>query len=737
MRINHNISALKANNQLNKTNKLLDASLEKLSSGFRINSAADDSAGLAISEKMRTQISGLEQASRNASDGISVIQTAEGALVEVESMLQRMRELAVQSANGTYTTEDRIAIQAEIDQLNDEITRISETTEFNTMTLLNGNIDRKTYSSDNRVSVVSLSDTVSVGDYGIKIIQDARQAVIVGRATAFEGTTTERKITDKEAGSININGESVIVNEGDTIDEVFEKIRNACDNVDVNVFASNFLDSDPSVPSTTDNLEMAGYTTKPFEKGDRLVFVSREYGSNEKINIYCDRPELCDLLGLTIKGASATGFDAKAELVLKADNTNSLFENTTTLSVKGNKVTVSDSNNFSMVIEVEPGTVGSAYKDAKIKGPNDLIESGYPPHTMMIGDYGVTIVQDARQAVAVGNITEFANMTDEVGEDASITINGTTVTINATDTIQTVYTNILNACTTEGIKLETIASDARPSTSENQDMAGYDSDATLAAGERLLFVSDGYGSSEEITIECDNETISKIFGFTTSPNKIEAKGYDVQAQLAKKNNTSESIAATISTTGNSITVTDEDGIAVTVPDVTMKVGTSYSDVMVISPTLAATQSSVDYPSVDIVVSVLDAGPMDLQIGANEGQIMSVRIPKVTPQTLGVDKINIGTADGAQEAITLLDTAINTVSAIRSKLGAYQNRLEHSISNIDVTAENMTESLSRIEDVDMAEEMAEYTQKNVLAQAGTAMLSQANQRPQTILSLIQQ
>jgi flagellin len=130
MRINHNIAALKANNQLAKTNKILDGSLEKLSSGYRINSAADDSAGLAISEKMRTQISGLDQASRNASDGISVIQTAEGALIEVESMLQRMRELAVESANGTYTADDRDAIQAEIDQLNQEIQRISDTTEF-------------------------------------------------------------------------------------------------------------------------------------------------------------------------------------------------------------------------------------------------------------------------------------------------------------------------------------------------------------------------------------------------------------------------------------------------------------------------------------------------------------------------------------------------------------------------------------------------------------------------------
>lgn len=531
MRINHNISALKANNQLARTNSLLDESLEKLSSGFRINSAADDSAGLAISEKMRTQISGLDQASRNASDGISVIQTAEGALVEVESMMQRMRELAVQSANGTYTTSDRVAIQAEIDQLNEEINRISETTEFNTMTLLDGNIDRKSYSSDTSVKLVSLSDSVAVGDYGVNITQDARQAVVVGAKTEFDSSsvviipTTERQITKDEVGSININGEEIIVSKDETIDEVFQKIRDACDNVDISVFAADTAEIVAGTqPSLTDNLDAAGYTSKSFEEGDTLVFVSKNYGSNQSIKIFCDNTDLCKILGLTINGAESKGYDAKATLTIKPTN-DSLFENTATVSVSGNKVTVSDRNDFSMVFEVEPGTVKTEFKDASIP-----------------------------------------------------TANGTLVDSDITD---------------------------------------------------------------------DGDTAS------------------------------------------------------------------------------------------ITVSVLDAGPMDLQIGANEGQTMSVTIPKVTPATLGIDKINIGTATGAQEAITLLDKAINTVSSIRSKLGAYQNRLEHSISNLDVSSENMTESLSRIEDVDMADEMANYTQKNVLAQAGTSMLAQANQRPQSILSLLQQ
>ena len=136
MIINHNIPALNTYNKLSYTNVSMGKSLEKLSSGLRINRAADDAAGLAISEKMRSQIRGLEQATRNAQDGISLIQTAEGALNETHAILQRMRELAVQAANGTYTSADRNEIQKEINQLRDEIDRIANTTEFNQKKLL-------------------------------------------------------------------------------------------------------------------------------------------------------------------------------------------------------------------------------------------------------------------------------------------------------------------------------------------------------------------------------------------------------------------------------------------------------------------------------------------------------------------------------------------------------------------------------------------------------------------------
>ena len=139
MIINHNMNALNAHRNMNINNTNAGKSMEKLSSGLRINRAGDDAAGLAISEKMRGQIRGLTQSSRNAADGISMIQTAEGALNETTNILQRMRELAVQAGNDTNTTSDRAEIQKEIDALTEEVDRIANNTEFNTQKLLNGN----------------------------------------------------------------------------------------------------------------------------------------------------------------------------------------------------------------------------------------------------------------------------------------------------------------------------------------------------------------------------------------------------------------------------------------------------------------------------------------------------------------------------------------------------------------------------------------------------------------------
>ena len=180
MRINTNVSAIVSNNALQKAQDALSSSIQRLSSGYKINSSADDPAGCAISEKMRVQIRGLDQAKNNTTDGISVINTAEGAIVEIQSMLTRLKELTVQAANDVNSDDEREAIQQEIDNVNQEIDRISEQTEFNTQPLINGNLSRRVYSDLQGVNQLSVSDSYTAGVYGITVTEDARQAIAVG-----------------------------------------------------------------------------------------------------------------------------------------------------------------------------------------------------------------------------------------------------------------------------------------------------------------------------------------------------------------------------------------------------------------------------------------------------------------------------------------------------------------------------------------------------------------------------
>lgn len=486
MRINHNISALKINNILNGNDNALTKSLQRLSSGYRINCAADDAAGLAISEKMKTQIAGLNQASRNASDGISVIQTAEGALIEVEEMLQRMRELAVQASNGTCTDEDRSTLQDEVVQLKEEINRISTTTEFNTKKLLNGTIDRRSYSDDANVSLVSLSDSVGVRSYSMNIGAEPSQAMV---RTNLHGNSAPSD------GTIFINDQAIDIAAGDDLNAIIGKISTGCGS-GVEVFLTNNTPN-PDAPAGFDTISVSEANadiTNSF-----LTLVNTDYGKDSKLEVACSNSDLANMLGITGNGVSATGTDTSVELYFTGDANfpDSGFERTATVFVDGDYVSVKDRDGFEMKFNVAEGFTG-----------------------------------------------------------------------------------------------------------------------------------------------------------------------------------------------------------------------------------------------DVTVTVLKAGPMTLQIGANEGQTMEVRIPRIDTVSLEITDADISTQSGAMESITTFDKAVSIVSAARAKMGAYQNRLDHAINSLDTSAENLTEALSRIQDTDMASEMATYSQLQVLVQAATSMLSQANERPQNVLNLLQ-
>ena len=243
MVVQHNLQAMNANRMLNVTTGSQSKSAEKLSSGYRINRAADDAAGLTISEKMRKQIRGLDQASSNAEDGVSAVQTAEGALTEVHSMLQRMNELAVQASNGTNSEDDRKAIQDEIEQLTTEIDRVAETTKFNETYLLKGDADGAT-----------TTKTINAHDAGLK-----------GTLTDAGTGTAKFKVTLADGDKVTIGGKEYEIDSTSTTSSTL-KITDAA-----NTAASFGVAATPATKATT-TIDLTGWTT-----GDTIKVGGTEY----------------------------------------------------------------------------------------------------------------------------------------------------------------------------------------------------------------------------------------------------------------------------------------------------------------------------------------------------------------------------------------------------------------------------------------------------------------------------
>jgi flagellin len=449
MIINHNITALNTHRQLSSNTAATSKSIEKLSSGLRINRAGDDAAGLAISEKMRGQIRGLDMASKNAQDGISLIQTAEGALNETHSILQRVRELSVQASNDTNTSDDRAEIQKEIGQLVSEVDRIGSTTEFNTKKLLDG------------------------------------------------GAAVSATVTGVNAAQIEVLG------------------------------------------GTADT-----------------------------------------------KVASAVALTAWTSAT--ADNT--------------------------------------------------------------------------------ATTATFATNSTALAAASKVTLNGVSFSFDATNTVQ----NALDTINDANIGVT----------------AGY----TTAGA--ITFTSTTLGSKSELSISGEGGSFAGALAGIT-------EGADASVTI---------------TAGDAYKA---DGNTITILDGTAE-GLQFN---VSGATGAAT------------VTVASNGGLNMQIGANENQSMYVSVGDMRASALGISNVDVTTKELAGNAITILDKAIKSVSGERSKLGAYQNRLEHTINNLNTSSENLTAAESRVRDVDMAKEMMNQTKNSILAQAAQAMLAQANQQPQGVLQLL--
>ena len=576
MVVQHNLTAMNSNRMLGLTTASQAKSTEKLSSGYKINRAADDAAGLSISEKMRKQIRGLTQASLNAQDGISAVQTAEGALTEVHDMLQRMNELAVKASNGTMSEDDRSYVQNEIDQLVTEIDRVSETTKFNETYLLKGAGDKSaTVKADATIGTTSSEATVTAAKGNIY-----SGTIASGLASGTEDTAT---VTYKDAEG-NTRTKEVTFKAGADAEATAKNLAKAIE----------------------DDKDLGRIFNASADKSGKLTVESKLNGNKTDDSKNA-------VTGITFKSTAGA---------LKTDITGA-----TTEAATGESVTFTLTNKA---------------------GANQLQDGN------SITIDGKTYTYDSNKASTTDDANTFKSLDDLqklLGDDYKVSVE-----ITATKTSQ----------------------------KWKVDPTGGAS-AAIKDGDEVV-------TTEKTDLAAASKT--SALGTITATN-----GTNAFTDVAKP---------TGNTAGTQVTYTDK----VITLNIARKAAVETSDALTLS----------------------------LQVGADstDENKISVDIESMGAKSLGIDGLKVdGTnSTNADNAIDTIAAAIQKVSTQRSSLGAVQNRLEHTINNLDNVVENTTSAESQIRDTDMATEMVKYSNNNILAQAGQAMLAQSNQSNQGVLSLLQ-
>ena len=587
MTINTNVVSLNSQRNLSLSGGSLATSMQRLSSGLRVNSAKDDAAGLAIAERMNANTKGLAVAARNANDGISLAQTAEGALGKVGDMLQRMRELAVQSSNATNSTSDREALQAEVSQLRSEIDRVAKTTSFNGQKLLEG---------------------------------------------SFSGA-------------------------------VFQVGANSGDNITV------------------------GALTKATANGLGNV----EFGSSQS---------------KTLKAADIQDIDKVLQGVK--------------INVGGTEHTLDDIKVASSGEERLGQIVSAINAKTADTGVTAFLEKG-----ANAGEYQISMKSDSNQAVAVsglGSLNKAAGETEVkafaqaeldaldaqiAGFKAGTYADGAAVLAGKTDMVDAAE-DLLAKLPGFDTDVATTAGAADPS-------AAKDLATAIAAFDALADTAfeDAGGAFDQTKFDAALKTLTDAVGVAMAADDTKAVTTDLEkATLAALQLNDKSTFAEVNTVVSTLNAAR----------------TAYGDTTALPQiTLSATLDNTSTKE-----EVL-AGVKELQ-SAVDTLGLSVSGTEVTKHK-GIDSLDIGTQAGAWEAIKQIDSAIDQVNAARGDLGALQTRFEKTVENIDIQNENITAARGRIVDADFATETANLSRAQILQQAGTAMVAQANQLPQNVLSLL--
>ena len=651
--INTNVASLNSQRSLNMSQTSLATSLQRLSSGLRINSAKDDAAGLAISDRMNSQIRGLNQATRNANDGISLAQTAEGDLEQISNNLQRMRELAVQAGNATNSASDRQALNAEVQSLASEIDRVAQNSSFNGTKLLDGSFVAQNFQIGANGTA---NDRLAITGIG-----SARTTALGGTGTSYAATKTGSATTTAlAAGDLTLNGfqvgaSSLGTGPGQSAASAFSIAA-----------AINGISSNSGVTATANSNVVTGSAATAF------TAIAANTFSINGINV-----------GAVAAGTTAAGQGANVAAAINAIATQTGVNASASATTGALTLTAADGRDISIGLNGAAAgvTAGAQTTAAAAAKTAFLNQTGFA--TGVVGTQGTVGISATTSSTGVlGAFTAGGAETGgTAGYNTLITLTGTSDTVVITDAV------------------------AASGTGDRATMAT----ALTTAG----FAADG-DTVGGFTISWNGATslANALAGTGGSLSFSRADG-DNFTTVVSKTGTGTTTATAAFATGTSPTTNGVTAVAATTGVATANHGTV---------TLSSTNSD------GIVWGGAHAAYAGLAASGTQGATVSSTVASIA-------SVNVLTAAAATSALSAIDGALATVSGARVSLGSYQNRFASVVSSLQTTSENLSASRSRIVDADFAAETANLTRAQILQQAGTAMLAQANSLPQNVLSLL--
>jgi len=693
--INTNVASLNAQRNLTTSQGQLATALQRLSSGLRINSAKDDAAGLAISERFTTQVRGLNQAVRNANDAISLSQTAEGALGEYGNILQRVRELSVQSANATNSSSDRAALNGEAQQLLQELGRISTQTQFNGQNVLDGSFSAAQFqvgANANQTISVSIGSaaTTSLGAY------------------QFNNTSSAVSGTALASGDLTING----VNVGATADGSADTIVNAI----------NAKTSETSVTaSATSSITAANAPTRKQDlaSGDLVingVNIGAVTGSN---SVAQQGGNLVTAINLK---TAATGVTASANATTGA---------ITLSSTVGKTIAVTTNNGAAGAAKIENATGIEVASSQTVATTVNTFTGTLGTSTAVfaaVATAGQTLAVNGQTYTFVASGGSGLNV--DIGADATASAANLATAITARETALGTASRVTAAAATGTL---TITSAYATSSSAHIAITGTNAatvtnNAVAGAGVAAGSLATAGGLTYEFAFADSSVTtpgnIKVVIGADATANAQAYRGAINTAYLA----TTTNIQATGA--GTAITLTSDNKGAQGTADV-LASGTAVTAGLAISG--AAGGANGTYAASTTYGTISLNSNAAYQVGGSNSAKAGLSTASATLTSIAT--IDISSVSGANSAISLVDGALDQVSKIRAGLGAVQNRFQSTIASLSATSENLSAARSRILDADYAQETAALTRGQILQQAGTAILAQANSLPQSVLSLL--